>query len=29
LTISDFFMGRYYQSSVPMSSGVVLKWRKQ
>ena len=27
LTISDFFTGRYYQSSAPLSSGVVLKWR--
>ena len=29
LTNSDFFKRRYYQSSVPLSSGVVLKWRKQ
>ena len=29
LTNSDFFKGRYYQSSAPLSSGVVLKWRKQ
>ena len=27
LTNSDFFKRRYYQSSVPLSSGVVLKWR--
>ena len=27
LTNSDFFKGRYYQSSAPLSSGVVLKWR--